>query len=95
MSKGILVVDMPESCSKCKFGYEFYGVKRCHLLNLLCNGGKAIIPTDKYAECRHDACPLVELPEMDGLKAAATVNGCLHPVEYARGWNDLRGKLEK
>lgn len=63
MSKGILVVDMPESCSKCKFMYEFYGIKKCHLLNALCNGGKAIIPKDKYVVCRHDECPLVELPE--------------------------------
>lgn len=63
MSKGILVVDMPESCAKCKFSYEFCGVKKCHILNLLCNGGKAIIPTDKYTKCRHKWCPLKELPE--------------------------------
>lgn len=42
-----------------------------------------------------DWCPLAELPEMDGLKAAATVPDCMNPVAYARGWNDLRGKLEK
>lgn len=95
MSKAVLVMDMPESCSKCKFSYEFYGVKKCHILNLLCNGGKSIIPTEKYAKYRHRACPLVELPEMDGLKAAATVEDCMHPVAYARGFNDLKGMLEK
>ena len=46
MSKAVLVMDMPSSCSKCKFMYEFYGVRKCQLLNILENGGKAIIPTD-------------------------------------------------
>lgn len=63
MSKSVVVIDTPESCSKCEFSYEFEGIKKCHLLNMLQNGGKAIIPTKKYAMCRHDACPLVELPE--------------------------------
>lgn len=93
MSKSALVIETPDSCSKCKFSYEFEGIKKCHLLNVLQNGGKAIIPKDKYAECRHDSCPLVELPEMDGLKAAATMPDCLHPVDYARGFNDFKGML--
>lgn len=94
MSKAVLVMDMPESCSKCKFSYEFQGVKKCNLLNALCNGGEAIIPKDKYTECQHDACPLAELPErMDALKASATVNGCLHPVDYAQGWNACLDKI--
>lgn len=63
MSKSVVVLDTPESCSKCRFGYEFYGVKKCQVLNMLANGGKAIIPKDTYAECRHEECPLVELPE--------------------------------
>lgn len=41
--KTMIVSDIPESCSKCKFMYEFYGVKKCQLLNVLKNGGKAII----------------------------------------------------
>ena len=43
MSKVVLVMDMPSSCSKCKFMYEFYGIKKCQLLNILENGGKAIL----------------------------------------------------
>lgn len=58
-SKGMLIVDMPESCSKCKFVYEFYGVKKCQLLNVLQNGGKAIISTETLTTTRKDCCPLV------------------------------------
>lgn len=95
MRKSALVIETPDSCSKCKFSYEFEGIKKCHLLNMLQNGGKAIIPTDKYAESRHDNCPLVDIPHMDGLMAAATVKDCAYPVAYARGFNDLKGMLEK
>lgn len=28
MAKAVLVMDMPESCSKCKFLYEFQGIKK-------------------------------------------------------------------
>lgn len=31
MDKAILVMDMPESCSKCKFLYEFQGIKNASL----------------------------------------------------------------
>ena len=55
-------MDMPSSCSKCKFMYEFYGVKKCQLLNILENGGKAIIPTDTLTIGRKECCPLRELP---------------------------------
>lgn len=29
MAKAVLIMDMPESCSKCKFMYEFQGIKKC------------------------------------------------------------------
>ncbi|MBO5371582.1 MAG: hypothetical protein J6A75_02565 [Lachnospiraceae bacterium] len=63
MSKAILVMDMPSSCSKCKFMYEFYGVKKCQLLNILENGGKAIISTDTLTTGRKECCPLKPVPE--------------------------------
>lgn len=63
MSKAVLVIDMPSSCSKCKFMYEFYGVKKCQLLNILENGGKAIIPTDTLITGRKECCPLKPMPE--------------------------------
>lgn len=58
-NKGMLIMDMPDSCSKCKFMYEFYGVKKCQLLNILENGGKAIIPVKTLTVKRKDCCPLV------------------------------------
>lgn len=62
MDKAILIIDMPSSCSKCKFMYEFYGVKKCQLLSILENGGKAIISTDTLTTGRKECCPLKPTP---------------------------------
>ena len=85
MSKGILVVDMPESCLKC----------------LMLNSSDECILQDEDANFKADSwealrvgCPLVEMPErMDALKASATIEGCLHPVEYAQGFNTCIDKI--
>lgn len=63
--KAMVVVDIPKSCSKCKFMYEFYGVKKCQLLNILENGGKAIIPQETLTIGRKDCCPLKKMPERE------------------------------
>lgn len=63
--KAIIATDMPESCDKCKFMYEFYGVKKCQLLNVLKNGGKAIICVDKLNVARKECCPLTSSQEHD------------------------------
>lgn len=62
MPKAVLVMDMPESCSKCKFMYEFQGVKKCQLMNVL-NNGASRLSQNTFTEKRHDLCPLRELPE--------------------------------
>jgi len=62
MSKAILVMDMPESCSKCKFMYEFQGIKKCQLMNVL-NNGASKLSQSTFTQKRHDLCPLRELPE--------------------------------
>lgn len=64
---GVLMVEMPKSCSKCKFMYEFYGVKKCQLLNILQNGGVAIIPTETLTTARKDCCPLVPMTESEAV----------------------------
>lgn len=96
MSKAVLVMDMPESCSKCKFSYEFYGAKKCHILNLLCNGGKSIIPTEKYAKYRHRACPLVRLPDENPsnpeLRPGVHYSEAAYEV-YKNGWKTLWDKI--
>nr|DAG65625.1 MAG TPA: hypothetical protein [Caudoviricetes sp.] len=62
MPKAILVMDMPESCSKCKFMYEFQGIKKCQLMNVL-NNGVSKLSQSTFTQKRHDLCPLRELPE--------------------------------
>ena len=62
MAKAVLVMDMPESCSKCKFLYEFQGIKKCQLMNVL-NNGESRLSQHTFTEKRHDWCPLRELPE--------------------------------
>lgn len=43
MAKAVLVIDdMPKSCSMCKFLYEFQGVKKCQLMNVLNNGASRL-----------------------------------------------------
>jgi hypothetical protein len=55
-------MDMPESCSKCKFIYEFQGIKKCQLMNVL-NNGASKLSQSTFTQKRHDWCPLRELPE--------------------------------
>lgn len=62
MPKAVLVMDMPESCSKCKFIYEFQGIKKCQLMNVL-NNGASKLSQSTFTQKRHDWCPLRELPE--------------------------------
>ena len=62
MAKAIFVMDMPKSCSKCKFMYEFQGIKKCQLMNVL-NNGASKLSQSTFTQKRHDWCPLRELPE--------------------------------
>ena len=89
MAKAVLVMDMPESCSKCKFMYEFQGIKKCQLMNVL-NGGASRVSQNSFTEKRHEKCPLRVLPEkehnnneydeyLDGCDAGW--NACLDAIE--------------
>lgn len=64
MAKAVLVMDMPESCSMCKFLYEFQGIKKCQLMNVL-NNGASRLSQNTFTEKRHEKCPLRELPERE------------------------------
>lgn len=61
MSKCVLVMDMPSSCSKCRLksrlNCEIEGVTHC------CNLAEGMITLDKGFEERLPNCPLRELPE--------------------------------
>lgn len=50
MDKAILVMDMPESCSKCKFLYEFQGTKKCQLMNVLNGGASRFVSKQIYGD---------------------------------------------
>lgn len=62
MAKVALDMDMPESCSKCKFLYEFQGIKKCQLMNAF-NNGASRLSQNTFTEKRHEKCPLRELPQ--------------------------------
>lgn len=87
MAKAVWVMDMPGSCSKCKFLYEFQGIKKCQLMNVL-NNGASKLSQSTFTEKRHDWCPLRELPEKsahpehcDNGRFDAGWNGCLDAIE--------------
>lgn len=61
MAKAVLVMEMPEACSKCKFLYEFQGIKKCQLMNVL-NGGASRLSQNSFVKKRHEKCPFRELP---------------------------------
>ena len=83
MAKAVLVMDMPESCSKCKFLYEFQGIKKCQLMNVL-NNGASMLSQNTFIKKRHDKCPLRELPEREKEMTDADALG----KDYVRGTMD-------
>ena len=93
MTRAVLVMDMPESCSKCKFMYEFQGIKKCQLMNCL-NGGASKISQNNFTKGRHDKCPLQPLPEKTDIQKAKTMT----TLTYLEGWNacidSITGEME-
>ena len=87
MAKAVLIMDMPESCSKCKFLYEFQGIKKCQLMNVL-NNGASRLSQNTFTEKRHEKCPFQNIPER---KKTFTTLEC-HPngrwtEGMKAGWN--------
>ena len=80
MSKAVLVIDMPESCSKCKFLYEFQGIKKCQLMNVL-NGGASRLSQNSFTISRHENCPLVPMPKQKPVRAMGEW------LDFNCGWN--------
>jgi len=92
--KGVLVINMPESCSKCQFIYEYYGIKKCLLMNVLYKG-KSELQQNNFTIYRHEKCPLRELPEkkpyngeeaVKGLSISERANKAIHEAA-ALSWN--------
>ncbi len=90
MSKAVLVMDMPEKCSRCKFAYEFYGTKKCQLLNSLRPGVCSILMNENFAKKRDYFCPLRELPEKKETKDSYSVYSKQEVFAYQKGWREGR-----
>lgn len=93
MAKAILVMDMPESCSKCKFLYEFQGIKKCQLMNVL-YGGASKLSQNTFTAKRHKKCPLRELPEKMKVCGKYPQPDGITP-SYKVGWNACLDKILK
>lgn len=90
MAKAVLVMNMPESCSKCKFLYEFQGIKKCQLMNVL-NNGASMLSQNTFTKKRHDKCPLRELPEYKKTVGTESENDKLL---MNMGWNACLDEIE-
>lgn len=94
MAKAVLVMDMPESCSICKFLYEFQGIKKCQLMNVL-NNGASRLSQNTFTEKRHEKCPLWELPKRkEELPVEKYEFGGLGKA-FVSGWNTCLDKILK
>ena len=93
MPKAVLVMDMPESCSKCKFLYEFQGIKKCQLMNVL-YGGASKLSQNTFAAKRHEKCPLLELPEKMKVCGKYPQPDRIAP-SYKVGWNACLDEILK
>ena len=94
MAKAVLVMDMPESCSKCKFLYEFQGIKKCQLMNVFDNGASRLSQST-FSEKRHEKCPLRELPEKkEELSVEEYGFGGLGKA-FTSGWNACLDEILK
>lgn len=93
MAKAVWVMDMPGSCSKCKFLYEFQGIKKCQLMNVL-NNGASKLSQSTFTEKRHDWCPLRALPEKMKVCGKYPQPDRIAP-SYKVGWNACLDEILK
>ena len=77
MSKSVLVIDTPESCTECKIGHDMSGYMEVCIICQIAN--KATLNDE--AESRPDWCPLKPLPKKDDF-----VN--IPHGEYYTGYHD-------
>ena len=78
--KAIIVIDMPNSCDKCEFGYYSDG-------RILLCGYKDKIGDE---ESKPDWCPLKEMPEKYNIDIPHLREW---PGNYEDGWNDCIEKI--
>lgn len=81
MSKAVLVMDMPSSCSECPCCY----IPRCEVL-------EKSLRTSEIYECKPNWCPLRELPEKNTKKYS---DGYKYGKGYQNGYNACIDELLK
>lgn len=86
-------MDMPESCSKCKFLYEFQGIKKYQLMNVL-YFGTSKLSQNTFTAKRHKKCPLRELPEKMKVCGKYPQPDRIEP-SYKVGWNACLDEILK
>ena len=95
MAKAVLIMDMPETCSKCKFLYEFQGIKKCQLMNVL-NGGTSRLSQNSFMKKRHEKCLLQELPEKEEtVHPQECYTNSYWSDEMKAGWNACRDVMDE
>lgn len=89
MAKGIIVVDMPEHCTICRYSYvsEKYTQWVCGIKNKLIDANKS----------RPDWCPIKEIPvRLEELKCPHSMSD-YQRKGFSRGWNaclyEIEGKM--
>lgn len=79
MSKSVLVIDTPTSCSECILCYDCMSC----IVTSECFWNKDNF--DPYKQTLHN-CPLSPLPEMKNLRQY--VGNSMLAYQHAQGWND-------
>ena len=85
MSKGIIVVDMPERCNQCKFWFA----KATAPIEYRCMGEQKNITEKHLNENKPDWCPIKPLPEKAHHEEYCD-NG-----RYGKGWNECIDEMLK
>lgn len=74
MSKGIIVVDIPDFCMDCNFCREIdEGIEACCEMTVDYENNDCYRMIDDYCQSKPDWCPIVPLLQED--------------IYYARGWH--------
>lgn len=89
MSKGIIVIDIPETCGKCKmrFDNECSGMFECFL--------SSTMEVDGPEKAKPDWCPIKELPvRLEELNCPHSMSD-YQKKGFSRGWNACLGEIEE
>lgn len=90
MKKGIIVVDIPESCERCRFFQNIYNDMVCKV-----NGKTINYPYPK--DFKQEWCPIREMPQRKTVIGIDGVSGMRERILFGKqiGWNECIDYLEE